>query len=237
MAFQSGVTAEGSGASIALTYAVALVLVGSVGTFATMLALEVRNSVRFAHRTRLTRRSVPVTTLQPAGGWMDNPLRKSAGSDSSQRGATGTPAPSAGAAVGREGIPGHVQRASGGRSWEDGGRAVRSAMLAVAPRALAFRKSKAHGHVPPSGVGPGRVPAPVTTPAPAPPALPAPPPPPGSPCSAPSSGLNPAAVIPGLRPDVVSAAETTSAQDHTTPASSMSSEPVVVVVASGNAST
>jgi amino acid transporter len=50
MAFQSGVTAEGSGPHAALTWTVALVLVTCVGLFMGMLALEVYRSYRFARR-------------------------------------------------------------------------------------------------------------------------------------------------------------------------------------------
>jgi hypothetical protein len=57
MVFQSGVAAEGGGPHLTLTYAVAVVLVASVGTFACMLGLEVWNSVRFARKARSTRRA------------------------------------------------------------------------------------------------------------------------------------------------------------------------------------
>lgn len=50
MAFQSGVTAEGSGSHTSLTWAVALVLVACVSIFVGMLALEVYRSYRFARR-------------------------------------------------------------------------------------------------------------------------------------------------------------------------------------------
>lgn len=68
MVFQSGVAAEGGGPHLTLTYAVAVVLVASVGTFTCMLGLEVWNSVRFAHKARSTRRASqasPALRLSP----------------------------------------------------------------------------------------------------------------------------------------------------------------------------
>jgi hypothetical protein len=50
MAFQSGVTAEGSGSHALLTWVVAVVLVACVSVFVGMLALEVYRSYRFARR-------------------------------------------------------------------------------------------------------------------------------------------------------------------------------------------
>jgi hypothetical protein len=50
MAFQSGVTVEGSGPHAALTWVVALVLVTCVAIFMVMLAMEVFRSYRFARR-------------------------------------------------------------------------------------------------------------------------------------------------------------------------------------------
>lgn len=57
MAFQSGVTAEGSGPHAALTWTVALVLVTCVGLFMGMLTLEVYRSYRFARRFKVARSS------------------------------------------------------------------------------------------------------------------------------------------------------------------------------------
>jgi hypothetical protein len=56
MAFQSGVAAEGSGPHLALTYAVAIVLVASVCTFFAMLGREIYRSAKLAHRARTSRR-------------------------------------------------------------------------------------------------------------------------------------------------------------------------------------
>jgi hypothetical protein len=99
MVFQSGVAAEGGGPHLTLTYAVAVVLVASVGTFATMLGLEVWNSVRFARKARSTRRASgasPALDLKPRRAvtprgvgspahqslgigrtWLTNPMRDS----------------------------------------------------------------------------------------------------------------------------------------------------------------
>jgi hypothetical protein len=61
MAFQSGVTASGSGSHTLLTWLVALVLIGCVVVFMAMLALEVFRSWRFArHMGALRRRSAAV---------------------------------------------------------------------------------------------------------------------------------------------------------------------------------
>jgi hypothetical protein len=57
MAFQSGVTTAGSGSHVALTWAVALVLVTCVCIFMGMLALEVYRSYRFARLVGTVRRA------------------------------------------------------------------------------------------------------------------------------------------------------------------------------------
>jgi hypothetical protein len=96
MAFQSGVTAVGSGPHLLLTYAVAVVLIACVAVFAGMLTLEVWNSLRFARRARKTIRraaTLPDIGLRAsgdssrpdgnqhagAGGWTHNPLKATSG--------------------------------------------------------------------------------------------------------------------------------------------------------------
>jgi hypothetical protein len=76
MAFQSGVTVEGSGSHSALTWAVALVLVTCVCLFMAMLGLEVYRSYRFARRAvaavrrtaQAGKRRLSLTPAQPHSG-------------------------------------------------------------------------------------------------------------------------------------------------------------------------
>jgi hypothetical protein len=83
MAFQSGVTVEGSGPHSVLTWLVAVVLVSCIGLFAGMLAVEVWRSVQFARRVATVVRKASVTSgprrssTRASTGWIvTNPLKK-----------------------------------------------------------------------------------------------------------------------------------------------------------------
>lgn len=78
MAFQGGISVNGSGAHTALTVLVAAVLVIAVVVFVLKLLWELRNSVRFTWRVRRAgRRGVGgvVATTPAVSSWMANPLK------------------------------------------------------------------------------------------------------------------------------------------------------------------
>jgi hypothetical protein len=86
MTFQSGVAEVGTGPHLFLTYMVAVVIVGCMVLFFTVLSVEVYKSVRFAARASATLRTVSavqgVTSAEkvklaptPAATWTTNPLK------------------------------------------------------------------------------------------------------------------------------------------------------------------